>query len=332
MFPELEFWQETMITVENLTRSFGPKVAVNNVSFTVGRGEVLGFLGPNGAGKSTTMRMITGFIPPSSGRITVGGHDVVDNPIEAKRLIGYLPENAPSYADMTVWQFLNFAAELRGLHSAARKAAVGRVIDTCFLGGVVHQSVDTLSKGYRHRLCFAQSIVHDPEVLIMDEPTDGLDPNQKHEVRNLIRRMGEKKAIIFSTHILEEVEAVCTRAIIIDRGSIVASGTPDQLKSRSEGAGVLTLRVAGQSPDGIRQKVEELSAVKRAAVLSTDSAAIGLRVYPKSREQNGELRAAVADLAAREHWRVEELHVEEGRLDEVFRSITMPDIKGGGAR
>ncbi len=317
-----------MIKVENLVRTFGPKVAVDNVSFQVERGEVLGFLGPNGAGKSTTMRMITGFIPPSSGRIVVGGHDVVEHPIEAKRLIGYLPENAPSYADMTVWQFLNFAAELRGLHGAPRKAAVIRVIDTCFLGGVVHQSVDTLSKGYRHRLCFAQSIVHDPEVLIMDEPTDGLDPNQKHEVRNLIRRMGEKKAIIFSTHILEEVEAVCTRAIIIDRGAIVASGTPVELKSRSEGAGVLSLRVAGQLADVVRQKLEELAPVRRAAVVANEASSVHFRIYPRSREKNGELRGAVSDLIAREHWRIEEMHAEEGRLDEVFRTITLPDVKG----
>jgi ABC-2 type transport system ATP-binding protein len=314
-----------MITVENLSRTFGPKVAVNNVSFSVDRGEILGFLGPNGAGKSTTMRMITGFFPPSAGRITVGGHDVVEEPIAAKRLIGYLPENAPSYTDMTVWQFLNFTAELRGLHGAGRQEAVRKVIDTCFLTGVVHQSVDTLSKGYRHRLCFAQSIIHDPEVLIMDEPTDGLDPNQKHEVRNLIRRMGEKKAIIFSTHILEEVEAVCTRAIIIDRGSIVASGTPEELKARSEGAGVLSLRISGQTADLLRQKLEELAPVKRAAVVTADASAVQLRVYPRGRGTNGELRSAVADLVARERWRVEEFHAEEGRLDEVFRSITMPD-------
>lgn len=316
-----------MIKVENLTRTFGPKVAVNNVSFSVEKGEVLGFLGPNGAGKSTTMRMITGFFPPSAGRILVGGHDVVEDPIEAKRLIGYLPENAPSYTDMTVWQFLSFAAELRGLHGAARKDAVARVIETCFLGGVLHQSVDTLSKGYRHRLCFAQSIVHDPEVLIMDEPTDGLDPNQKHEVRNLIRRMGEKKAIIFSTHILEEVEAVCTRAIIIDRGAVVASGTPAELKARSEGAGVLNLRVSGQTVDGVREKLEALGAVKRAALVSPDASSVRFRVYPKNRGQNGELLSAVSDLVAREHWRVEELHAEEGRLDEVFRGITMPDTR-----
>lgn len=316
-----------MIKVENLTRHFGPKVAVNNVSFSVDRGEILGFLGPNGAGKSTTMRMITGFFPPSAGRISVGGHDVVEDAIAAKRLIGYLPENAPSYTDMTVWQFLNFSAELRGLHGPRRRDAVARVIETCFLNSVVHQSVDTLSKGYRHRLCFAQSIVHDPEVLIMDEPTDGLDPNQKHEVRNLIRRMGEKKAIIFSTHILEEVEAVCTRAIIIDRGSIVASGTPEELKTRSEGAGVLSLRVSGQPADAVRQKLEALAPVKRAAVVATDAAGVRLRIYPRSRERNGELLGAVADLVSREHWRVEELHAEEGRLDEVFRSITMPDTR-----
>jgi ABC-2 type transport system ATP-binding protein len=190
---------------------------------------VLGFLGPNGAGKSTTMRMITGFMPPTEGRITVGGHDVVDSPLEAKRLIGYLPENAASYPDMTVEGFLNFAAEMRGLDGEARRKALHRVVDQCFLESVLHQSIDTLSKGYKHRTCLAQALIHDPEVLIMDEPTDGLDPNQKHQVRNLIRELGKTKAIVFSTHILEEVDAACTRAIIIDRGRIVANGTPDEL-------------------------------------------------------------------------------------------------------
>src|SRR6476620_2516945 len=203
-----------MIKVENLTKAFGPKIAVNGLSFNVERGEVLGFLGPNGAGKSTTMRMITGFIPPTAGKVTVGGHDMVENPIPAKKLIGYLPENAPSYTDMTLYGFLAFCAELRGLHVDARKQAVHRAVEMCFLEPVMYQSVDTLSKGSRHRTCLAQSIVHDPPVLVMDEPTDGLDPNQKHEIRTLIRRMGEDKAIIFSTHILEEVEAVCSRAII----------------------------------------------------------------------------------------------------------------------
>ena len=222
-----------MIKVDNLVKAFGAKLAVNDVSFTVERGEVLGFLGPNGAGKSTTMRMITGFIPPISGRVTIGGHDMLEDPLPAKRLIGYLPENAPGYADMTVEGFLNFAAELRGLHGEARKRAVGRAIELCFLQNVVHQTIDTLSKGYKHRTGLAQALIHDPDVLIMDEPTDGLDPNQKHEVRGLIKHMGEKKAIIFSTHILEEVEAACSRVIIIDRGRIVANGTPAELKARS---------------------------------------------------------------------------------------------------
>jgi len=222
-----------VIKVENLSKSFGAKIAVNDVSFSVERGEVLGFLGPNGAGKSTTMRMITGYYPPTSGRVTVGGFDILEKPLEAKRLIGYLPENAPGYADMTVHGFLAFAADLRGLAGGAKKTAIERVIEMCFLQSVVYQSIDTLSKGYKHRTCLAQALIHDPKVLVMDEPTDGLDPNQKHEVRSLIRKMAPEKAIIFSTHILEEVEEACTRAIIIDRGRMVASGTPAELKARS---------------------------------------------------------------------------------------------------
>jgi len=229
MRPRESLLQAQMIRIENLVKAFGAKRAVDGVSFAVERGEVLGFLGPNGAGKSTTMRMITGFFPPTSGRVTVGGHDVAEAPLQAKRLIGYLPEAAPSYQDMTVQGFLSFAAELRGLDGDARKKAVGRAVERCFLASVLHQSIDTLSKGYKHRTCLAQALIHDPEVLILDEPTDGLDPNQKHEVRNLIRELGKSKAIIFSTHILEEVDAACTRAIIIDRGRIVASGTPDEL-------------------------------------------------------------------------------------------------------
>jgi len=223
-----------MIKVENLTKAFGAKLAVDDVSFEVNKGEVLGFLGPNGAGKSTTMRMITGFIPPTSGKVRVCGFDMLANPIPGKRRIGYLPEAAPSYQEMTVRSFLNFAAEIRGLRGEERKRAVQRAVETCSLETVYNQTIDTLSKGFRHRTCFAQAIIHDPEVLVMDEPTDGLDPNQKHEARTLIRRMGENKAIIFSTHILEEVEAVCTRAIIIDRGRIVANGTPQKLKAKSE--------------------------------------------------------------------------------------------------
>jgi ABC-2 type transport system ATP-binding protein len=312
-----------MIKVENLSKSFGPKVAVNRVSFTVERGEVLGFLGPNGAGKSTSMRMITGFIPPSEGKVTVGAYNMIDDPIPAKRLLGYLPENAPAYTDMTVEGLLGFIAELRGLHGDAKKRAIHRVVEMCFLESVLYQSVDTLSKGFRHRTCFAQSIIHDPEALVMDEPTDGLDPNQKHEVRGLIRRMGEKKAIIFSTHILEEVEAVCSRAIIIDRGQIVANGTPQQLKQKSDVAGAVLLVVRGV---GGAQLVDRLSGVanaRRAAIVKEEHGKVWARVYPKTENRNGELARNV--LAAAAGWQVEELHTEEGRLDEVFRSITLPE-------
>src|SRR5436190_11278844 len=314
-----------MIKVENLVKTFGPKRAVDGISFSVERGEVLGFLGPNGAGKSTSMRMITGFIPPTEGSIRVGGFDMIDNPIPAKRLIGYLPENAPAYADMTVFGFLDFAAELRGMRGDARKKAVDRVVEMCFLESVLHQSIDTLSKGYRHRTCFAQSIIHDPDILILDEPTDGLDPNQKHEVRNLIRRMGEKKAIIFSTHILEEVDAACTRAIIIDRGKIVANGPPEQLRQKSEWAGAVTLRVSGINAAALNQKLSQISVVKRTAVL--EESPVTVRAYLKNNETRGELARAIAEVAAREHWRIDELHTEEGRLDEVFRNITRPEIK-----
>ena len=311
-----------MIKVNNLVKVFGTKRAVDGVSFSVDRGEVLGFLGPNGAGKSTTMRMLTGFIPPSEGSASVGGFDIVEQPIEAKRLIGYLPENAPAYTDMTVIGFLNFAAEIRGLRGETKKKAVNRAVEMCFLEAVLHQSVETLSKGFRHRTCFAQSIIHDPDVLVLDEPTDGLDPNQKHEVRSLIRRMGEKKAIIFSTHILEEVDAVCSRAIIIDRGKIVANGTPLQLRQKSEWAGAVTLRVSGINAATLNQKLTQLATVKRTAVLEEKATTVTVRVFPKA-NVNGGLARSIAESA--QGWHIEELHTEEGRLDEVFRSITMPD-------
>lgn len=314
-----------MIKVENLRKTFGPKAAVDGISFTVQRGEVLGFLGPNGAGKSTTMRMITGFIPPTEGAITVGGFDMVENPIPAKRLIGYLPENAPSYTDMTVQGFLTFAAEIRGLRGTAKKQAVNRAIEMCFLENVRHQSVETLSKGYRHRTCFAQSIIHDPDILILDEPTDGLDPNQKHEVRTLIRRMGEKKAIIFSTHILEEVEAACSRAIIIDRGKIVANGTPAELKARSSMAGTVIVCVLGTPATAVSERLARVTGASRANIIKEESNRVWARVYPKEPPRNGEFARNVSQ--ALNGLQVEELHTDEGRLDDVFRTITLPDTK-----
>jgi ABC-2 type transport system ATP-binding protein len=314
-----------MIRVENLTKTFGLKRAVDGISFSVARGEVLGFLGPNGAGKSTTMRMITGFIPPTNGTVTVGGFDITEHPVPAKKLIGYLPENAPAYADMTVAGFLDFAAEIRGLRGNARESAINRVVDLCFLKSVLHQNVDTLSKGYRHRTCFAQSIIHDPEVLVLDEPTDGLDPNQKHEIRQLIRKMGREKAIIFSTHILEEVDAVCTRAMIIDRGQVVANGTPPELRRRSEWAGAVTLRVNGVPAASVRDNLSRLRSAKRVTA-ETDGDRVCVTVFPRV---NGEAELTREVLAATSGWQIEELRTEEGRLDEVFRSITMPDTVDG---
>jgi ABC-2 type transport system ATP-binding protein len=312
-----------MISVKDLKKVFGTKAAVDGVSFNVGKGEILGFLGPNGAGKSTTMRIVTGFLPPTLGEARVGEFDVEEQPVEAKRLIGYLPENAPCYSDMTVSGFLGFCGEARGLRGAKLKDAVDRAIATCFLEPVAHQSIDTLSKGYRHRTCLAQSILHDPPVLVLDEPTDGLDPNQKHEVRSLIRRMGKDKAIIFSTHILEEVEAVCTRAIIIDRGRIVANGTPDELKVRAAGAGTIVLRAADRGGAALRPLCEKLEGCSAVEVIAEQPAALRLR--PKEAASAEALAARVHELAAREKWKLVELRIEEGRLDDVFRSITLPD-------
>ena len=222
------------IKIKSLTKSFGAIRAVHNVSFNVSHGEVLGFLGPNGAGKSTTMKMITGFLEPTSGTVEVNGHDVLEDPLSVKRSIGYLPEGAPAYGEMTVKNFLNFIADIRQLNGAIRKKRLDEVIETINIGTVIDQSIETLSKGFKRRVGLAQAILHDPNILILDEPTDGLDPNQKHEVRNLIKKMSKEKAIIISTHILEEVDAVCTRAIIISSGELLFDGTPTQLIAKSD--------------------------------------------------------------------------------------------------
>jgi ABC-2 type transport system ATP-binding protein len=226
-----------MIDVKGLVKTYGAKRAVDGVSFSVKRGEILGFLGPNGAGKSTTMKMITGFVRPDSGTARVDGTDVLEDPVAVKRKLGYLPENAPAYPEMTVAEFLGFIAEVRGFRDAsARKAQVQRAITLTHLESVRSQTIETLSKGYKQRVGFAQALLHNPPVLILDEPTDGLDPNQKNEVRLIIKNMAAEKAVILSTHILEEVEAICTRVIIISRGKIVADETPQQLLARKAGA------------------------------------------------------------------------------------------------
>jgi ABC-2 type transport system ATP-binding protein len=311
-----------MITVEKLTKSFGPKLAVDNISFSVAKGEVLGFLGPNGAGKSTSMRMITGFLSPTAGKVSVGGFDVVEQGLKSRSKLGYLPENAPMYSDMSVFGFLSFCAELRGLFGNVKKKAIDRAVQLCFLQPVLFQSVDTLSKGYRHRTCLAQAIIHDPEVLILDEPTDGLDPNQKHEVRTLIREMGREKAIIFSTHILEEVEAACTRAIIIDRGKIVANGTPDELKARAPWAGSIVLGLKGTPWQTIQPELPGLHFLGKSELISESDSLTMFRLQP-----NGDLLPEILALAERQKWQIEHLTVDEGRLDDVFRSITLPETE-----
>ena len=221
-----------MIEVKKLRRSFGPVVAVDGISFSVEKGQVLGLLGPNGAGKSTAMRMLACFLRPDSGTATICGYDIQQNPIEIRKSIGYLAENVPAYNEMTVGSFLDFVCDAREIKGNARKKALDRIVPICSIESVYHQTIETLSKGYKRRVGLAQALIHDPDVLILDEPTDGLDPNQKHEVRKLINKMAKDKCIIISTHILEEVEAVCSRTIIIAKGKILVDSTPEELKKK----------------------------------------------------------------------------------------------------
>jgi ABC-2 type transport system ATP-binding protein len=244
-----------MLEAKALSKSFGPILAVDRVSFKADRGDVLGFLGPNGAGKSTTMRMLSCFLPPDRGTASVLGYDIVKDSVEVRRRIGYLAENVPAYDEMTVGSLLRFICDARGFHGKSRAAAVDRVAQTCALTEVMHQPAGTLSKGYRRRVGLAQALVHDPAVLILDEPTDGLDPNQKHEVRQLIRRLAREKCIVISTHLLEEVDAICTRIIIIARGRVLEDSTPDALRRREGGSldeifRKLTTRAANRAPGG----------------------------------------------------------------------------------
>ncbi|RME64344.1 MAG: ABC transporter ATP-binding protein, partial [Alphaproteobacteria bacterium] len=292
-----------LLEAHALAKSFGPLVAVRGVSFAVGAGEVLGLLGPNGAGKSTTMKMLTGFLRPSQGRALIAGIDVNAAPLDAKRRLGYLPEGAPLYGEMTVRQFLRFIAAARRLDDAAPLA---RVVDAMGLDAVLDQSIDTLSKGFRRRVGVAQAIVHNPEVLILDEPTDGLDPNQKHEVRQLIARMAKDKAICVSTHLLEEVEAVCSRAVIIDHGRIVADGTPGELRARSRYHNAVHLAVR---PD--EAILAGLAAVPGAAAVERDGDA-GCTVIARD---GAPILDRVLAMVREKGWPVREIAVDPGRLD-----------------
>ncbi|NQD36986.1 ATP-binding cassette domain-containing protein [Permianibacter sp. IMCC34836] len=304
-----------MIEIQSLTRQFGDFKAVDNLSFSVSPGEVLGFLGPNGAGKSTTMKMLTGFLTPSAGRIRICGHDIESDPLAAKQLIGYLPEGAPCYGDMTVQAFLDFIADMRGLSGSKKTERINTVVAQVQLQEVLAQSIETLSKGFKRRVGLAQAILHDPKVLILDEPTDGLDPNQKHQVRELIRGMAKDKILIISTHILEEVTAVCSRAIIIARGRLLADGKPQDLLARSKyhGAARVVLNRDHQAEE--RDALAALPGVKAVEVIDAHE----LLVLP----QHGQSTfAVVSELLRQQQWPVQQLFAESGRLDDVFRDVT----------
>lgn len=308
-----------LIEADGLRKTFGAITAVDGISLAVNKGEVLGFLGPNGAGKSTTMKMIAGFLEPDAGTASICGFNVQSLPKAAKAQLGYLPEGAPAYADMSVGAFLAFIAEVRGFRGDDIRSRVAAAASRAGLGSVIDQRIETLSKGYKRRVGIAQAILHDPPVLIMDEPTDGLDPNQKHHVRSLIREMAATKAIIVSTHILEEVEAVCTRAVIINKGRIVADGTAESLLSRAAAHGAVAVSVAHAHADRVAKALAALAEVAGVETVSKTDISIQIRALPK----NGATPAkAISELLAREKLPYDELYVERGKLDDVFRDIT----------
>ena len=307
-----------MIELDRLTKRFGALVAVDDVTLTVARGEVLGFLGPNGAGKSTTMKIVAGFLEPTSGSATVCGHNVVVEPVAVKRRIGYLPEGAPTYGDMTPLSYLGFIAEIRGFDGAEKRRRVDAAVEKLGLEQVLRQPIETLSKGYKRRVGFAQAILHDPEVLIMDEPTDGLDPNQKRLVRTLIRDMAADKAIVISTHILEEVDAVCNRVVMIAGGRLLADGTPASMRTRARDHNALLLRVAPDKLAAARERVRAIDGVDSVETVTRRDGSVLLRVPPDSRAKAAEIVAALGEIDIN----VEELINEAGLLEDVFYDIT----------
>jgi len=308
-----------MIALENLSKRFGDLVAVDGVSMSVARGEVLGFLGPNGAGKSTTMKMIAGFLEPTGGSASVCGFDVVEAPVEVKKRIGYLPEGAPTYGDMTPKGFLDLIARVRGFDGAERARRIDEVVEKVILAEVMNQPVDTLSKGFKRRVGLAQAMLHDPEVLILDEPTDGLDPNQKHHVRQLIREMAKDKAIVVSTHILEEVEAVCSRAVIIAHGKLLADGTPEELIARAPNHNAVVVSVAPEGADKAVKAAEGVAGVRAVETVEALNGVARLRVAPEAGQA---LVVPLGEALKAADVQVREIYVERGALDDVFRDVT----------
>jgi ABC-2 type transport system ATP-binding protein len=317
-----------LIEASDLRKQFGDIVAVNGISLNVERGEVLGFLGPNGAGKSTTMKMLTGFLEPDAGSARIAGIDVLENPKMARAKLGYLPEGAPCYGDMTARAFLTFIAEIRGFDRAEGGKRVAAAVDKTELHSVLEQRIDTLSKGFKRRVAIAQAILHDPQVLIMDEPTDGLDPNQKHQVRKLIAGMAKDKAIIVSTHILEEVEAVCSRAIIINRGRIVADGTAEDLMRRLPYHNTIALKVATGRAEAIAKALSDFAAISKVERVGAANGRVQLRAVPSA---GAPIPAELASMIRTRLIEAEEVQVERGNLDDVFRQITTSDTGAGHA-
>lgn len=308
------------VRITGLSKRYGPVQAVAGLDLTIHTGGTVALLGPNGAGKSTTMKMITGFVTPDSGSATVCGHDVGKDALEARRHLGYLPEGAPCYPEMTPRSFLDFIADVRQLEGGERRRRLDAVIAELHLEPVLGQSIDTLSKGFKRRVGLAQAILHDPDVLILDEPTDGLDPNQKHEVRELIRSMSADKLIVISTHILEEVEAVCSRAIIISDGRILTDETPAELAARSRYHNAVRMTLEREANfDEIRAAVDELPSVAGTESNRSHRTIIAL---PASSNGNPGPWREISDLAAARQWPVASLQFQGGRLDDVFRQIT----------
>ena len=314
-----------MIRVHSLSKNFNNLLAVDQVSFEVQRGEVLGFLGPNGAGKSTTMKMLTCFIPPSSGTAEICGFSILNNPLQVRSQIGYLPESAPSYDEMLVGEFLRFVAEIRGYSGRELNRRVSIVIEMTSLGDVKNQMIETLSKGFRQRTCLAQALIHDPPVLILDEPTDGLDPNQKHEVRSLIQNMSEERTILISTHILEEVDAVCTRAMIISEGRVVGYGTPDELLSQSLYRNSVIVSVNAEDHMQLMNDFNRLDFVYSVEhIPEKQQGLVTMRLYPENKDS---IAPQLKHYLFSENIPFEQFIVNRGRMDEVFRELTNEDRK-----
>ncbi len=304
-----------MISVQGISKHFGAITAVNNISFSISKGEITGLLGPNGAGKTTTLRMLTSYLRPDGGSIQIGAYDVERSPVEVRKIIGYLPESAPVYGDMIVYDYLDFIARIRGIDGRKRIADIGVL---CGINEVMHMNIGELSKGYRQRVGLAQSMIHDPEILILDEPTSGLDPNQIIEIRNLIREIGTKKTIILSTHILSEVEAACNRVIIIDRGNIVADDSMENLQAQSGGMKRIIVRISGadfQELSGRLSGLEGVEHVERLPDTDLVSARISVR-------RNADIRPEVSRLISGMNWALYELSQEQRSLERIFRERT----------